>query len=647
MQRLAVILGLASILVAGLVGWSAYRVSRNGLIAGYSQDTLNHARWGAEFLSTISSPAFEGDALERLSRKFDANKIWGDSHICVVDEQGRLVHDSSDPRRNGLFLGDRPLFDTEAGTGNPVTLLDLVEQLKPRDGEADPAVLGRAGMCMSLEGKRQLAAFAYAAPLRALVIIHVPWESVERKFKGVILPWAIALALIVFFALPMSLWGLSRAFAGAERTAQVAREAEARTAAQVLILRDIDRAILAGRSVQGIIRGALERLEGLITFQRASVAIFSRDGEVARILAVQSPNPTELGAGAEIPMEKFRSGPLAVLRAGEISVIPDLDASPDLPDFYQRLREEGLRSIARIPLNAHGDLLGTLNLGFERVGTPNEEDLELAREVADVVALAVIEARLREDLEKQAAELERRVEERTKRLSEVNAELEGYVHSVSHDLRAPLRAVHGFGTLLLEDAGSKLGPTEREYLERMLSAAERMKALMSDLLDYSRLAREDIEVRAVDTQHVVEAAQDLLQVELQERHAVVDIVEPLLPVAGHHTSLVLVATNLLSNAAKFVAPGVRPRIRVWTEARGDRVRLWVEDNGIGIAPEKQEAIFRVFERLNGAETYPGTGVGLAIVRRATERMGGASGVESSRGEGSRFWIELPRAGKEP
>jgi signal transduction histidine kinase len=101
--------------------------------------------------------------------------------------------------------------------------------------------------------------------------------------------------------------------------------------------------------------------------------------------------------------------------------------------------------------------------------------------------------------------------------------------------------------------------------------------------------------------------------------------------------------NLLSNAAKFVASGVDPRIRVRTEAIGDRVRFWVEDNGIGIPLGDQERMFRMFERLNVASQYPGTGIGLAIVRRAVERMGGTMGVESNLGEGSRFWIELPRA----
>jgi signal transduction histidine kinase len=314
-----------------------------------------------------------------------------------------------------------------------------------------------------------------------------------------------------------------------------------------------------------------------------------------------------------------------------------------LPSFFRRLREEGVRSIGMVPLVCRGELLGSLNLSFDRVGGPSVEEFELGREVADVIALAVLQAQLRDALEKQAAELERRVIERTRELSEVNVELEGYVRSVSHDLRAPLRAVHGFGNMLLEETGHKLGKTEREYVERIVSASGRMVALVRDLLDYSRLGREDVQVRPIDLLHVVEEAQDLLQSELDDRRAKVEVQSPLLPVVGHHSSLVQTVVNLLSNAAKFVAKGVEPRIRVRTEAAGDRVRFWVEDNGIGIPPADQERMFRMFERLNVASQYPGTGIGLAIVRRAVERMGGTMGVESRPGEGSRFWIELPRA----
>lgn len=115
-------------------------------------------------------------------------------------------------------------------------------------------------------------------------------------------------------------------------------------------------------------------------------------------------------------------------------------------------------------------------------------------------------------------------------------------------------------------------------------------------------------------------------------------------VVAHRQTLVQMVANLIGNALKLVSPGVRSEVRVRAEARDGLVRLWVEDNGIGIAPEHQQRIFRVFERLHGSETYPGTGIGLAIVRKGAERMGGRVGVESAAGAGSCFWIELPATG---
>lgn len=128
---------------------------------------------------------------------------------------------------------------------------------------------------------------------------------------------------------------------------------------------------------------------------------------------------------------------------------------------------------------------------------------------------------------------------------------------------------------------------------------------------------------------------------LKESEFIVE--RPLPAVIGHRPTLTQALTNLLSNAVKFVAPGVRPRARVWAEERGGRVRLWVEDNGIGIAPEHRDRVFQIFERLHSVATYPGTGLGLAIVRKGLERMGGGAGVESEPGRGSRFWIGLPTA----
>jgi len=239
--------------------------------------------------------------------------------------------------------------------------------------------------------------------------------------------------------------------------------------------------------------------------------------------------------------------------------------------------------------------------------------------------------------------LERRVAARTAALSRVNEELEAFTYTVAHDLRTPLRSVHGFAEAVLEDYAALLDDDGRNMLRRIAVGAERMDGLIHDLLEYSRLSRSDISVEAISLGEVFEMAVTQLQPDLTARSAVVHVEVPLPVVVAHPGTLAQIVMNLLSNAVKFVPSGVTPRVRVWAERTGDRVRTFVQDNGIGIEERHRERIWRVFERLHTIEEYPGTGVGLAIVKKSAERMNGTVGVSANSEGGSRFWFELPLA----
>lgn len=241
-----------------------------------------------------------------------------------------------------------------------------------------------------------------------------------------------------------------------------------------------------------------------------------------------------------------------------------------------------------------------------------------------------------ESLQQLTRELEQRVAERT-------ADLEAFTYMAAHDLRAPLRGMQGMAAILLDDYGDRLDVAGKRCAQRIIKASERLDNLIGDLLTYARVSRESINMERVELASAVDAAWSQLGGGWADKDATLEVATPLPAVYGHQTVLVQALTNLFANAVKFVEQEVSPKVKVYAEKRNGVARLWVEDNGIGIAAEYHERIFSVFERLHAGEAYAGTGVGLAIVRKGIERMGGKVGVESNTGNGSRFWIELPLA----
>jgi len=236
--------------------------------------------------------------------------------------------------------------------------------------------------------------------------------------------------------------------------------------------------------------------------------------------------------------------------------------------------------------------------------------------------------------------LERKVRDRTEQLRERNEELETFGHSISHDLRAPLRAMHGFSQALLEDCGPQLDDVGKDYAQRVVAGARRMDALIQDLLAYSRVSRSELDVAKVNLGDVVNDALAQVEGDVAASGGAVSVASGLPTVLAHRVALVQSVANLLANGLKFVPPGRVPALKVRVERDNGVTRLWVEDNGIGIDAAHHERVFGVFERLHQNEDYPGTGIGLAIVRKSVERMGGRVGVVSAVGEGARFWIEL-------
>lgn len=231
-------------------------------------------------------------------------------------------------------------------------------------------------------------------------------------------------------------------------------------------------------------------------------------------------------------------------------------------------------------------------------------------------------------------------------LSRSNEALEQFAYVASHDLKEPLRKVQTFAGLLADEFGDVLGDTGRVYVERLQSASARMRALIDDLLTFSRVSTAPTSAAVVDLNTIVRGVLEDLEPRLKEKGADVEV-EALPRVLANATQMRQLMQNLIANALKFHPPGVPPVVRVSAEpaefdARGfQMVRVLVEDRGIGIEPQYLERIFKPFERLHGRGAYEGTGMGLAICKRIADRHGGSIAVRSESGTGSTFIVELP------
>jgi PAS domain S-box-containing protein len=418
-----------------------------------------------------------------------------------------------------------------------------------------------------------------------------------------------------------------------------AEESLKRYASRLETLRQLDRLILQNLSPADIAHLALQATAPLIQCQLLDIAIFDFELQEVTVLAAQNSQGVRLSSGQRFSFQEY--GAIEQLQRDQVVIIDDLATLENPSVLMQQFASQGIRSIARFLIRTQDELIGSLKLAAVEPQAFTQEDIDIAQELANQMAIAIQQSRLREELQGYAEHLEQEVHRRTQALEASNNDLESFVYSVSHDLREPLRVIQAYNNILQEDHLDQLDQEGQNCTLRIADNAERMDTLIQDLLSYSRLGRSILSLQPIDLSQLVQETLNQLELELQQRQAQVAIEEPLPVVKGHYPTLSQVIANLLTNAIKFVRPGTQPQIRIWAEQAAQHVRLWVEDNGIGIDPQHHTRIFQVFERLHGFETYPGTGIGLAIVQKGVDRIGGRVGVESELGQGSRFWIELP------
>ena len=414
------------------------------------------------------------------------------------------------------------------------------------------------------------------------------------------------------------------------------------------------------------------RLEAYLNF------LVSADDTRMRLHTSGGIPPETRKAMATLEIGEGPCGQVALHRRPLLLSATDQSSAPHL----QMLRRLGLRAYAGFPLMVGDRLLGTLAFGSYERDAIGSDDVDFLARVAQYLSLALDRA-LREralqeaqqSLRDHADALESKIAERTVKLHETIEQLESFSYTIAHDLRAPIRALTGYTAVLLNDFSASVPEEGQMMLERLQRASHRLDALTRDLLRFSKIARNDVELSPVDVSEIIG---DVLHVTTL-RPDEVEIHHPLGIARAQPTLLQQCFSNLFDNAVKFRRDGVALRIRVRSEVitpssdpsdsnsahafhpsiatrekaaaetKSDndgaqipsrRLRICIEDNGIGIAPHSHQKIFGIFERVSGREAIEGTGIGLAIVARSMQQMGGSCGVESTLGTGARFWLDL-------
>lgn len=319
-----------------------------------------------------------------------------------------------------------------------------------------------------------------------------------------------------------------------------------------------------------------------------------------------------------------------------------IDEDPESP----LLRGMGIQAYACLPLLAtDGSLLGTFSVGSRRRKGFSAEEIGFLQTVAYFMALSLERMQVKMEIQRLNAELEDRVEERTAELEAANRELQGFTYAASHDMKGPLGRINSFSTLLERNYRDRLEGDGLMFLDFICRNAKRLTILLDDLLAHAQLEQSLLSLAPVDLPSIVAQVLAEMDEDIQESGAVVrvDFPETPLLVRANCHGMSQVLRNLVGNALKYSAGATPPTIEIGGEIRGNTCRAWVRDNGIGFDMAYHDRIFEIFRRLHTYEEFPGSGVGLALVKKAMDRMHGRIWAKSEPGHGATFFLEFQGA----
>ena len=402
------------------------------------------------------------------------------------------------------------------------------------------------------------------------------------------------------------------------------------------ILHEIDRSLLAARSLHEIGKGALVRVRKLIPCPRASVTLFDFEKNEAFFLAADF-DGAETVPDTPIPMEEYGLNVVDELQQNKPWFTNDMLEDPQVTELDKRLaNEDGIRTWLSLPLLYQGQLIGALNLG-RALGHPfTQEDAEIVHDVANQLAIALQQTNLYNTLQTELVERKKLISQ----LEASNAELERFTYTVSHDLRSPLVTIKGFLGMLIKDLQEDRQDKIEDDLRRIANAADKMHVLLSDLLELSRIGRIINPPEEVDLVQVIREAVETLDAHLRSKKVVVTSPLYLPIIYGDRVRLREVFENLIDNGAKYIGNQPDPMIEIGIREEEGETIIFVKDNGMGIEPQYQRKVFGLFDKLN--PNSEGAGVGLALIKRIIETHGGKIWVESEGlGKGSTFCFTIP------
>jgi signal transduction histidine kinase len=472
--------------------------------------------------------------------------------------------------------------------------------------------------------------------------------------------WHVPVILFIGLAVSCVLYGITRAElrVRAMDVTELNRTQEslAKYAERLRILHEIDRAVIAEEAPEAIAGAVLRPLRELLGVPRAIVNMFDLAAGEVEWLAASGRRRIRLGPGVRYSIQLM--GDVEALQRGEPQVI-DVDALPPGPEV-DALLASGVHVYMVMPMIAGGELIGALSFGGAPGPFPPEQ-IRIAQEAATQLAIAITQARLHERVQRQAEELDLRVRERTQELrtahaelqktnaelvqltsdlQAANRELEAFSYSISHDLRAPLRAIDGFSRIIEEDHGAQLDDEGHRLLAVVRNSTTHMGRLIDDLLAFSRFGRVAMVRTEIDMTVLAREVIDELTQATKELPCAIDLA--LLPSAWGDSALVRqVWMNLIGNAIKYCGKRAQPRVEISGRVEGGSAVYCVKDNGAGFNMLYYDKLFVVFQRLHRDDEFSGTGVGLAIVHRIVTRHGGKVWAEGRPDEGASFYFSLP------